>query len=771
MLSKLMQLMPGSGQELSTFVLEEIENDEKLQGKLNDSTTSERERESINHANSELKKLIISEEKISRLLFANILNWFQEERKERVEAEAKAAAIAALQEEDQKSSAALTAEGLRKLSVDSLNKTQDIDEISNISNDTAIKSSVAGDSVASSSKKKRKVSMTGSSAEPVPFEKVLEYMTLARERFVLDQKYFAKLAEEEKLMQMAAKRQRRMNQMDDARKMMLEFSRDVNRKKKEEDAAREQERKEREERGEDEGSLKSVSEASTDTSVTNSQTASTESISIAKLKRNRFMFMKKEVARFTEKEMEIFPDLYWFKLTIQHAEFFECFKIFPLMKEGLCTRDELVLFAKLCVELSPYTLKAKDRLKKKRDEMLNKKALRNKRFRENPTTTFTKPAELNTEEEAAIKAKEEYRRLLADGLAEEAEKRKKRLKAAKKRRKRREKAWLYAHQHMFIKLDGKPAYCVVCRDKMDTQWLDGQESLENKWNGNWDVTLGNLLNKYQFTAKQLVEDDYMKELAAKKSSLAGSGSKSSASGLMSKSSTISLPGAAGLSDLEPPPSKEGDYSDTDSSKSDCDDEGGNANEKDDKKVVNKLTPKSVEENKDETDAAKKSNKSTARSEQEGGGGGDGKESDKNNTPSNSLRKGFLRGLSSRFSKSFSGRLSTEDNEKQDGESESNKSRKSSNASVHEYTDKDAGDDKDDKDINDDLSRVSESKSEVSLESSNGGGTVGPGGGSSVVSGKTQATNTSATDEVFFAGVDEAEVAGVHWTFSRRQKQM
>lgn len=87
-----MQKMPGSGQELSTLVLEEIENDEKLQAKLNDTTITDREREIINNGNSDLKKLIISEEKITRLLFTNILKWFQTERKLQAEADVKSSA-------------------------------------------------------------------------------------------------------------------------------------------------------------------------------------------------------------------------------------------------------------------------------------------------------------------------------------------------------------------------------------------------------------------------------------------------------------------------------------------------------------------------------------------------------------------------------------------------------------------------------------------------------------------------------------------------------
>jgi hypothetical protein len=89
----------------------------------------------------------------------------------------------------------------------------------------------------------------------------------------------------------------------------------------------------------------------------------------------------------------------------------------------------LVQFAKICAELSPFTLKAKDRLKKKREEVISKKALKGKRFRDKvgDKEVTSKPAALDTEEELALKAKEEYRRVLADGLAEEADKRKLRL--------------------------------------------------------------------------------------------------------------------------------------------------------------------------------------------------------------------------------------------------------------------------------------------------------------------------------------------------------
>ena len=100
--------MPNSGQELSTFVQEEFENDDLLQAKLSDHTTSDRERDLINHTNSEMKKTIISEEKLTRILFGNILKWFQAERKRLEEAEAKLVA-------NDNKNPFLTEDGLRQL--------------------------------------------------------------------------------------------------------------------------------------------------------------------------------------------------------------------------------------------------------------------------------------------------------------------------------------------------------------------------------------------------------------------------------------------------------------------------------------------------------------------------------------------------------------------------------------------------------------------------------------------------------------------------------
>jgi serine/threonine protein kinase len=622
--------------------------------------------------------------------------------------------------------------------VKSLEKDPEQDTVSNISHDSAIKSSIAGDSVAGENKKK--TSMTGSTAEPIPQEKVIEYLTLARERFILDQKYFAKLAEEEKLMAMAAKRNRRMNQMDEARKMMLEFSRDAKKKEKEEEAARAEEKRLREERGgdEDESSVKSASSATTATSVTDSN-ASTESISIAKLKRNRFMFMKPEVARFTDKEMEVLPDLLWFKLTIQHSEFFDCCKELPLVTDKLVTRDELVQFAKLCSELSPFTLKAKDRLKKKREEVLNQKALKRNRFR--PTIVDKggkagKPAELDTEEEAAIRAKEEYRKLLSDGLAEEAEKRKIRLKAAQKRRKRREKAWLYAHQHMFIKVQGKAPFCVICRDKMDMQWLDTQESHEKKHNDDWEGLVAADLNNFQFEAKKMVEAEYLKEMEeAKKNpsstSASASGAKSSESST-AQGGSLSLPGLSGTTSLKEPttiePNSDSDSNSDSSSK--CSKDGKEA---DDQKssLHNNSSRSMVDQGKHE--------KTSSRSALDDGDNN----SEKNTTPSSSTRQNVMKGLSARLSKS----ASTPSDVGSD-ESESASANVSASVSIRE--DKDTFDDSNTKndDTIDDLSRVSESKSELSKDDS----LVSFNNDDSVV---LDSSKTHATEEVFFAGKSEA----------------
>lgn len=64
-----------------------------------------------------------------------------------------------------------------------------------------------------------------------------------------------------------------------------------------------------------------------------------------------------------------------------------------------------------------------------------------------------------------LSAEEKMKQIMDEGLQEEAAKRKKRLRAAAKRRAKREKAWLYAHQHMYVKIPGQVPYCVVCRER------------------------------------------------------------------------------------------------------------------------------------------------------------------------------------------------------------------------------------------------------------------------------------------------------------------
>ena len=103
----MLRIMPSSGKELSQFVQDEFENEQKQQAKLDDSTTSDRERETINNANSELKKLIISEEKLSRVLFKNIQKWFRHVQEQNERADAK---------EYEGGVRPLTSEGLREIS-------------------------------------------------------------------------------------------------------------------------------------------------------------------------------------------------------------------------------------------------------------------------------------------------------------------------------------------------------------------------------------------------------------------------------------------------------------------------------------------------------------------------------------------------------------------------------------------------------------------------------------------------------------------------------
>lgn len=140
-------------------------------------------------------------------------------------------------------------------------------------------------------------------------------------------------------------------------------------------------------------------------------------------------------------------------------------------------RDEFVQFAKLNADIAPIVFKAKENLAKENEakSLAKKKKQQHAKDREAGRATekpLAPPKELTEEEK--------FKLVLEEGLQEEAAKRKKRAKAAAKRRVKREKAWLYAHQHMYVKMPGEIPYCVVCRERSDINWLEKQQEAEQK---------------------------------------------------------------------------------------------------------------------------------------------------------------------------------------------------------------------------------------------------------------------------------------------------
>jgi hypothetical protein len=140
------------------------------------------------------------------------------------------------------------------------------------------------------------------------------------------------------------------------------------------------------------------------------------------------------------------------------------------------SRDELVQFAKMNVEVAPIIFRAKDAVRQANEEKIELKENHQKRAkgREKKKRHLQEQEEEERRREGREEMTEEmiYQKMLEEGLAEEASRRRKNFKKAEKRRLKREKAWLYAHQHMYVKIKGFTPYCAVCREKHDQHWLE-----------------------------------------------------------------------------------------------------------------------------------------------------------------------------------------------------------------------------------------------------------------------------------------------------------
>lgn len=161
-------------------------------------------------------------------------------------------------------------------------------------------------------------------------------------------------------------------------------------------------------------------------------------------------------------------------------------------------------FAKINVEVAPIIFRAKDEVRKATEEKIEMKQNQQKRSRSRETKKHQEEGEGQGREEMTEEMI--YQKMLEEGLAEEAHRRRKNFKKAEKRRLKREKAWLYAHQHMYVKIKGFIPYCAVCREKHDQNWLENFLEYERIYQQQLEEQL------VQF--KERKEDEVREELEA-----------------------------------------------------------------------------------------------------------------------------------------------------------------------------------------------------------------------------------------------------------------
>ena len=180
-------------------------------------------------------------------------------------------------------------------------------------------------------------------------------------------------------------------------------------------------------------------------------------------------------------------------------------------------RDEFIQFAKLNADIAPVYFKAKEILKKELEAKSLAKRKKQQRAKDREQDRATMAATENAPKpKAELTEEEKFKLILEEGLQEEAAKRKKRMKAAAKRRVKREKAWLYAHQHMYVKIPGEVPYCVVCRERTDESWLEKQEEDERKAEESFESNLDNLKSVQEARIRDILENEHMEKMEAKR---------------------------------------------------------------------------------------------------------------------------------------------------------------------------------------------------------------------------------------------------------------
>lgn len=211
---------------------------------------------------------------------------------------------------------------------------------------------------------------------------------------------------------------------------------------------------------------------------------------------------------FSDEELEFISTIKWFKLICEQMEYMTVLEQFPEAVETEMSVDEFVSFAKIVFEVEPLFTATKAAYQKQRaeKEANTGKKRRKRRGKDAPAAVPEAPTPPVTEMKLGAED------AMAAGLKREAAKRAKALKKAAKRKLARENAYLTAHQHLFIKVPFRAAYCVICHEKKFLNDLEGFDKDEASWKNNFDNTVSSTIEAYESVVKAELEREHLRDI-------------------------------------------------------------------------------------------------------------------------------------------------------------------------------------------------------------------------------------------------------------------
>ena len=194
-------------------------------------------------------------------------------------------------------------------------------------------------------------------------------------------------------------------------------------------------------------------------------------------------------ATLSTEELELVKKLKWVEIVCCQSEFRSCMQTIPTEGKTDFTRDEFLLIARLVNDLEGAFSRAKaatiklsttdkKELKKEVEERLRAPAKNKKKSKHEELIEKLSSGDPSLLVTASSSTKALSRE---EGLRRESIRRASNFTLAAARRNMREKAWLTAHQHLFIKLPAKPKYCVICAEKSHDGWVADHDKAEKAW--------------------------------------------------------------------------------------------------------------------------------------------------------------------------------------------------------------------------------------------------------------------------------------------------